>query len=76
MLSPKLCGFKKGHSTQHVLLNLLKNWQKCSDKYGVVATVLMDLIKADDCLPHDLLLAKLSADGFDESVIALIANYF
>ena len=26
ILSPKLCGFGKGHSTQHALLNLLKNW--------------------------------------------------
>ena len=35
----------------------------------------MDLSKAYDCLPHDLLLAKLSAYGFDESAIRLIANY-
>ena len=28
ILSPKLCVFRKGHSTQHALLNLLKNWQK------------------------------------------------
>ena len=28
ILSPKLCSFRKGHSTQHALLNLLKNWQK------------------------------------------------
>ena len=35
----------------------------------------MDLCKAYDCLPHDLLLAKLSAYGFDESAITLIANY-
>ena len=27
-LSPKLCGFRKDHSTQHDLINLLKNWQK------------------------------------------------
>ena len=35
----------------------------------------MDLSKADDCLPHDFLLAKLSAYVFDESTITLIANY-
>ena len=75
ILSPKLCGFRKGHSTQHALLNLLKNWQKCLDKSGVVGTVLMDLSKAYDCLPHDLLPAKISAYGFDESAITLIANY-
>ena len=41
MLSPKLCGFRKGHSTQHAFLNLLKNWQKALDKSGVIRTVLM-----------------------------------
>ena len=35
----------------------------------------MDLSKAYDCLPHDLLLAKLSAYGFDSSAITLIGNY-
>ena len=75
ILSPKLCGFRKGHSTQHALPNLLKNWEKCLDKYWIERTVLMDLSKAYNCLPHDLLLAKLSAYGLDESAIALIANY-
>ena len=75
ILSPKLCGFRKGHSTQHALLNLLKNWQKCLDKSGVAGTVLMDLSEAYDCFPRDLLLVKLSAYGFDESAITLIANY-
>ena len=65
----------KGHATQHVLLNLLKNWQRYLDKSGVVGTVLMDLSKALDCLPNDLLLAKLSAYGVDESTITLIADF-
>ena len=69
ILSPKLCGFRKEHSTQHALLNMLKNRQKCLDKSGVVGTVLMNLTKAYNCLPHDLLLAKRSAYGFDESAI-------
>ena len=75
ILSPKLCRFKKENSTQHVILNLLKNWQKCLDKPWVAGTVLMNVSKAYDCLPRDLLLTKLSAYGFGESSIALIANY-
>ena len=70
-----MCGFRKGHSTQHALLNLLKNWQKALDKSGVIGTVLMDLSKANDCLPHDLLIAKLSAYGFEDSATSLISDY-
>ena len=57
------------------MANLLKHWQKCSDKSGVVGTVLMDPSKAYDCLPHDLLLVKVSAYSFDKSAITLITNY-
>ena len=60
---------------QHNMANLLKHWQKCSDKSGVVGTVLMDPSKAYDCLPHDLLLVKVSAYSFDKSAITLITNY-
>ena len=75
ILSLELCEFRKGHSTQHALLNLLKNWKKCLDKSRVVGTVLMDLIKSYNCFPHDLLLVNISAYGFDESAITLIAIY-
>ena len=70
-----MCGFRKGHSTQHALLTLLKNWQKTLDKSGVLGTVLMDLSKAYDCLPHDLLIAKLSAYGFENFATSLISDY-
>ena len=74
ILSPKLCGFRKGHSTQHALLNLLKNWQKTLDKSGVTGAVLMDLSKAYDSLPHDLPMTKLSAYGFEDSATSLISD--
>ena len=36
----------------------------------------MDLSKAYDCLPHDLLIAKFSAYGFEDSATSLISDYF
>ena len=75
ILSPKLCGFRKDHSTQNALLDLLKNWQKTLDKSSVIGSVLMDLNKAYDCLVHDLLIAKLSAYGFEDSATSLISDY-
>ena len=35
----------------------------------------MDLSKAYDCLPHDLLIAKLSAYGYEDSATSLISDY-
>ena len=35
----------------------------------------MDLSKAYDCLPHDLLIAKLGAYGLDRSSLRLLLDY-
>ena len=43
------------------------------DKGGVTAMVLMDLSKAYDCLPHDLLIAKL--DGYGVGIDSLKPVY-
>ena len=75
IFSNLLCGFRKKHSTQHALLQLLRSWPKYLDEGKIVGTVLMDLSKAYDCLPHDLLIAKLSAYGFDFNSLCLIHDY-
>ena len=74
-LSEKLCGFRKGHSTQHLLLKLVEKWRKTLDNKGTAGTILMDLSKAFDSLPHDLLIAKLEAYGFSLSALTLLNDY-
>ncbi|XP_057294621.1 uncharacterized protein LOC130623149 [Hydractinia symbiolongicarpus] len=68
--------FKKGFSTQHCLLAMLEKWRKCNDENKIIGALLTDLSKAFDCLPHDLLIAKLNAYGFDEVALKIIYNYF
>ena len=53
----------KGYSTDHVLIRLLKNWRKASDNNVFTGVDLIDRSKAIDCIPHDLLIAKLHAYG-------------
>ena len=75
IFSSLLCGFRKRYSTQHALLQLLRSWQKSLDEGNVVGTILMDLSKAYDCLPHDLLIAKLAAYQVDFDSLCLLHNY-
>ena len=70
-----LCGFRKAHSTHHTLFKSLQSWQKELDEKGVVATVLMDLSNAYNCIPPDLFIAKLSAHGIDSVGLLLISDY-
>ena len=70
-----LSEFRKANSTQHALFKLLTSWQNSLDRGGLVGSILMDLSKAYDCLPHDLLLAKLQAYGFSKESIRLFLSY-
>ena len=58
LLNKLLSGFRKAHSTQHVLFKLLQRWQKELDNFCLVGTILMNLSKAYNGLPHDLKIAK------------------
>ena len=69
-----LCGFRKASSSQHALFKLLQAWQEKLDKSGFVGTMLMDLSKFYDSLPHDLLVAKFEVYGTDKNGLNLIHN--
>ena len=58
ILSDHISAYRKGYSCQHVLLKLTEEWRHHLDKNEIVGAVLMDLSKAFDCLPHELLIAK------------------
>ena len=74
-LSDLLCGFREGYSTQHALIKLVENCRAGLDDKNIVGMVLMDLSKAYDCLPHDLLIAKLEAYGFGMNSLRLLYSY-
>ena len=71
-----LYAFQQGHGTQHTLFRLLQAWQKELDDSGYTGTVLMDLSKAYDYLPHDLTITKFEAYGFDKISFKLFHSYF
>ena len=74
-LNTLLCGLREAHSTQYAFVKSLQAWEEELDKSGFVGTILMDLPKAYDCLPHDLLVAKFEAYGSDKTGLNLIHNY-
>ena len=74
-LSNFLSAYRKMYSTQHVLIRLIEEWKHNLDKNYVVGAVLMDLSKAFDCIPHDLIIAKLAAYGFDIKSLEYILSY-
>ena len=74
-LSDYQCGFRKGFNAQHCLVVMIEKWRKSLDKGESFGALLTDLSKVFDCLPHDLLVAKLHAYGFDIQSIRLIHSY-
>ena len=74
-LSKYQCGFRKGYNAQHCLLAMIEKWKKAVDNGNVFGALLTDLSKAFDCLPHDLIIAKLNSYGFNLTALNLIHNY-
>ena len=52
---------RRGYNAHHCLITLIEKWKKSVENGGAFVTILTDLSKVFDCLPHELLIAKLYA---------------
>ena len=75
ILSNSQCDFRKGFKAQQCLIGMIEKAKRIMDNGGHFSVLLTDLSKMFDCLPHDLLIAKLDAYGFENDTLYLIFNY-
>ena len=54
---------------------MIEDWWENLDKIFFIRAVLTDLSKAFDCMPHDLLIAKLSAYGLSSNSLCYTYSY-
>lgn len=74
-LSKFISAYRAIYSTNHVLIKMIEDWKLALDNKKFVGAILMDLSKAFDCIPHDLLIAKMNAYGFSENSLIFFYSY-
>ena len=57
------------------MIVMLERWKNALDNKNIAGALLTDLSKAFDSLSHELLIAKLSAYGFNHNALTLILSY-
>ncbi len=75
IFDPMLCEYTKKYGTDHVFVKLIDSWKYALDNDNFVGTVLVDLLKAFDCIPQDLLITKMSAHGLENKACEFMASY-
>ena len=72
MFSDFISAYRKSFGSIHVLIKLKEDWKKYFDSKNIVGVVLINLLKAFDHIPHDLLIAKMSAYGFSMDTLVFM----
>ena len=74
-LPPYLSPYRRNDSCQTALLCILEELRTAYDHKSIAAIVGIDLTKAFDCLPHELLLAKLKSYGLSSNSLSMLRSY-
>ena len=74
-LSQSISASTENYSSFHVLIRLIENWKESLDKGFITGAALIDLSNAFDCIPHDLLVAKLHSYGISLNAATFIYSY-
>lgn len=68
--------YRKGFSTELMLIKLTEQWRQAVDNSKVVGVVFVDFQKAFDCVSHKILLHKLEIDfGIKGNLAAWLHSY-
>ena len=67
--------YKKGHSTELLLVKMFEDWRRALDKNLVVGIVFVDFLKTFDSISHHVLLKKLQAVGVAGDLWCWIKDY-
>ena len=70
-----LLNFRKGHSTQHAILDIVNDIQSNMNRRLLSCGTFIDLKKAFDTVDHDVLLDKLNHYGFRGIINSWFSSY-
>ena len=76
LVTDKQWAYRKGHSTELLLVHLSETWRTAIDANKVVAVAFVDFKKAFDCVSHAILLHKLNLQfGVQGSLLSWLTDY-
>ena len=75
-LGQALSAYRKTHSCETTLINLIENWRHARDNKHLLGILSTNMSKAFNSMHPALLLSKLRAYGFEENFINLLHSYF
>ena len=73
--NPHQWEYKKGYSTELLLVKITDDWRRTLDMKYVVGVIFVDFCKAFDAIPHSILLRKLQGLGVAGDLWCWIRDY-